>query len=72
MFYCKYCNKHKDESQIHTEYKKSIKCLTCARNTLGVDINKLHPCACGGSYTIKSFHRHITTLNHKKLITENP
>lgn len=72
MFYCKYCNQNKDDSQIHTEFKKSIKCVDCVRKNIGIDIYKKSICKCGSSYSINSFHTHLKTLRHIKFIAENP
>ena len=66
MFYCKYCNKNLEDTEIHTEYKKSIKCRQCVFNTTGVDPTKRFDCPCGLAYSLKTFHVHINTMRHKQ------
>lgn len=65
MFYCKYCNNHLEDTEIHTQYKKSIKCRKCVFKYTGVDKNKKFNCQCGLTYSLKTFHVHIETIRHK-------
>jgi hypothetical protein len=65
MFYCKYCNKHLEDTEIHTKYEKSIKCRACVFKYVGIDRTKRFECPCGLKYSLKTFHDHINTIAHK-------